>query len=154
MDDPRLIRFRATIYRPQTPATDGTSVVALLDTGATANFIARALVEKLGLVRLRGPVRGTVMSAGGAVDTYGEYAVGLRLKDSYERTEDMTHVFTTIEQQYMGPDDIVLGMPWLANENPVVDFRSHKWKFSNSRLAIASAPMSQHDNRARLPDRV
>ncbi len=158
MEDARLIRFQAKIYHPQAPATgrerDGIVVLALLDTGATANFISREFIERLGLARLTGPTRGTVMSAGGAVDTYGEYAVGLRLTDSSDRTEDMIYVFTTIERQYMGPDDVVLGMPWLAKENPRVDFRSHDWHFSNHRTDAAGTSMIQHNNASHLPERV
>lgn len=105
-------------------------VRALIDSGAEANFVSRAILDQTGQTPddLKGA---TFRSLNGQ-----SLAIQGRTRLLYSVTD-------SIGQERGGPDDffvgniegfdIVLGMPWLANWNPVPNFAQKTIRFRNNR---------------------
>ena len=87
----------------------------LIDSGATHNFVATSFVRKSGV-----PTRPTCITkvhlADGSTNATGRLCVGLTVDlPPYSFTSD----FLVTD---LGNYDVILGMPWLQQENPLIDF--------------------------------
>ena len=90
------------------------TVQALIDSGATLNFINEALVDSLGLeTQSCSPVQ--VRLADGRVLTHASRKVSLQFTISGLRQSQTFYVAP------IGIHSIILGMPWLESVNPLID---------------------------------
>ncbi|MGN6618758.1 MAG: reverse transcriptase family protein, partial [Ilyomonas sp.] len=97
----------------------GHKCTALLDSGASGNFISRSYVNKNKLLckPLQGCASTMVKLANGHVENISECVYGQLIIDG----RDESIMLTVIE---LDGYDIILGMPWLVKHNPCVDWTS------------------------------
>ena len=92
------------------------TVQALIDSGATLNFIHEALVANLGLITQScPPVK--VRLADGRILTHTNRKVTLNFTIAGVRQMQTFYVAP------IGMHSMILGMPWLESVNPVIDWR-------------------------------
>jgi len=99
------------------PATLGTraKAVSLIDCGATGNFVSESFVKKCGLTPQECPLR-VCLADGRTTESVGIlHDVRVRIGTYAERMD----LIVTPLQGY----DIILGMAWLEEYNPPVDWR-------------------------------
>ena len=102
---------------------EGQEVVVLIDNGASHNFIASKLVQKLGLVRSQTRGYGVIMGSGMVVQGVGVWKGVTLTLQNVEVVED----FLPLE---LGRLDVILGMKWLATLGETqVDWGSLIMKF-------------------------
>ena len=103
---------------------------AMIDSGATALFINRRFVEKHKIFKhpLAHPIG--VNNIDGTANKAGRMTHFARLKLTVgQRTEPTEFLITDL-----GPEDIILGLPWLKKVNPDID-----WE--NGEIDIPSGPV-------------
>ena len=101
----------------------GIPVVVLIDCGATGNFVSSSFVLQHSLPLVAGGSSGTVTLADGRTQPAGGIlsSVSVRLGD-YQDQLDLT---ATALSGY----DVILGMPWLVQHNPIIDWRGASVSF-------------------------
>jgi hypothetical protein len=130
---------------------NGRRFTAMVDSGATGNFMARALVEKEGYPTRKKP------------DAYNLVIVDENpLLDGNGRVDKETKPLPIAIQQHheeltfdivgMATHDIVLGMPWLKQHNPEVDWNTRVLKFERCDHAIHIQPT--HRQRPMVDERL
>ena len=92
------------------------TVQALVDSGATLNFIHEALVANLGLITQSCPPI-KVRLADGRILTHTNRKVTLNFTIAGVRQMQTFYVAP------IGMHSMILGMPWLESVNPVIDWR-------------------------------
>ncbi|XP_052188845.1 uncharacterized protein LOC127799137 [Diospyros lotus] len=109
---------------------DGQEVVVLIDSGASHNFIAAELVQKLGLPWTQTRGYGVIMGSGMAVQG-ARVCKGVTLwLQNVEVVED----FLPLE---LGSSDVILGMKWLATLGETqVDWGSLVMKFRSGGMTV------------------
>ena len=92
--------------------------IALLDSGATENFITQEKVKelKLGFHRLQAPRR--VYNVDGTENNRGRITEFCTLKVLHNGQEEEQRFFVT----NLGKNDIILGYPWLKTFNPKINW--------------------------------
>ena len=95
----------------------GHKCIALVDSGASGNFVSRSYVEKNKLLckPLQGCASTTVKLANGHVEDISRCVTGQLVVSG--STEPITLTVITLHGY-----DIILGMPWLVKHNPSVDW--------------------------------
>ncbi len=113
----------ATIVSPTDPARDPTAgpppdytASALIDTGATHNFISRQAVEKAGLKPIKRLSSAVSLINGAELPIAGVYRETLRITDGNKETRLQTVTLRCVDLHGF---DIVLGMPWSTGAKPV-----------------------------------
>lgn len=94
--------------------------VVLIDCGATGNFVSKSFASANGVKLEASP--DTVKMANGQIQNADGVASAHISIGSYRDSLDLTA--TTLEGY-----DVILGMPWLAQYNPRVDWREHTLSF-------------------------
>ena len=98
---------------------------ALVDSGATYNFISQLAVKELDLDGSP-PTHSRICTLdGNALHTYLMHSVAFSIVDGAGEAHQLT-------QDLIGADirgyDVILGMPWLKEQNPNIDFASNTWR--------------------------
>ena len=100
-------------------------IPALLDSGANATFINKAVVERLGLLleALTNPIR--VFNVDGSRNSAGDvtHAVSLTV-DFLGHREELRAEVTNL-----GKNSLILGYTWLKKHNPSIDWEKDMVKF-------------------------
>src|SRR2546429_350145 len=115
------------------------TVRALIDSGADENFISQLLAVELGLKPTATPTPAIRTLNGERLTTYHYYTIPTRLENEEgERLE--------ITDEFLGADmvgfDLILGMPWLYNANPDVQWDTGTWK-KRKKNATSAKPLAQ-----------
>lgn len=104
------------------------SLQALIDSGATLNFISQLRVKELGLTpRAAENIR--ISSIGGQpVQVYGMHSTTLRIHDTKgNRRDTATSLLGISIMEY----DVVLGMSWLTTYDPDIRWSTRRWSWRN-----------------------
>jgi hypothetical protein len=98
---------------------------ALIDSGSDDNFISQMKVKEWGLETDSKPLSAEMLS--GHIDTvYGTASIMAELTDSLKCKKQEKLQLYAIDM----PDlDIVLGWPWLWENNPPIDWRTKAWRY-------------------------
>jgi hypothetical protein len=104
---------------------------ALIDSGATANFIHHRIVRKYGLqcTPLRKPI--TVRNADNTLNRIGKLTHKLVTSMMVDGKTQSVHFFVS----HIGEDDFILGYPWLATNNPNIDWKNATVHFDNQEVS-------------------
>jgi len=106
-----------------------TSVAAMVDCGATALFISEKFVKKNN-VRTRPLVRPVLLyNIDGSKNCAGTVALSARLRLRVGETEEWREFLVT----NLGPEDVILGLPWLRSVNPEIDWTDGTVKVEQAR---------------------
>ena len=95
---------------------NGQDVIAYVDSGSTANYIAGPVAERLGL-KAQQPTSTLCLADGTERQTTGR-CYNLKVRCGKVTFNIDLDVFTALEHE------IILGLPWLVAENPRIDFKS------------------------------
>jgi hypothetical protein len=113
----------AAIVSPTDPARDPIegplpdyTASALIDTGATHNFISRQAVEKAGLKPIKRLSSAVSLINGAELPIAGVYRETLRITDGNKETRLQSVTLRCVDLHGF---DIVLGMPWTTAAKPV-----------------------------------
>ena len=94
----------------------GEKVAVLLDSGSTGNFVSDDLVHSLNMeVIQETPEDELTLADGSKLGTQGQVCFLLRRGDY--KTKITARVFPQLHKQ------VILGTPWLVQENPAIDWR-------------------------------
>jgi hypothetical protein len=110
---------------------------ALLDSGAEVNFVSQLFAKQCGWNMTReSPMRASGID-GAALYIYGEYDVFVKAKDSEGCERKHKHTFQAANIEGYS---LILGYPWLASQNPGVDWQARRWRYplDESRLEVVS----------------
>ena len=121
-----LLKFTALI--------DGRRAIVMVDSGATSNFISQTFVTKNHIPSVSLATRRTILLADGSTHTVTRQTIALPLT---------FHGFTgTISAQVLPLHeyDVILGMAWLVQFNPQIDWQLKTLSFAKSQQDGASAP--------------
>ena len=113
---------------------------ALLDSGATDNFINVDTWKKLGVGRKKLETPITVYNVDGTENKQGKLTHYCRLRVKYNEKEDLQNFYLTD----LGKDRLILGFPFLHKFNPQVNWR--KGVLKEGTVTIQSA-MLKHVNK-------
>jgi len=91
---------------------------ALVDSGATANFIDYKTVKRLGLGSKKLEQSRTVKNIDGTLNVAGHITHACDLLVSHGRKQERTRFFVT----NLGGDRFIFGYPWLAKFNPEINW--------------------------------
>ena len=103
-------------------------VPAMVDSGATALFINERFVKQHNMLKepLQQPI--LIRNIDGSPNTAGSLTHFVRLKLSVGPHSEETEFLVT----NLGPEDVILGLPWLKRFNPAVDWDNGTFDFSSS----------------------
>lgn len=99
---------------------------ALVDSGATTNFIDKSYVEKNHLVTNRLTVPYEVRNADGTPNKAGRIRDYVRAYVEIGTHKTTHYLFVT----NLGDKDMMLGYTYLYNHNPQIDWRAGEWEFT------------------------
>jgi len=91
---------------------------ALVDSGATANFVDYKTVKRLGLGSKKLDTMRTVKNIDGTLNVAGNITHACDLLVSHGRKQERTRFFIT----NLGGDRFIFGYPWLATFNPEINW--------------------------------
>ena len=106
-----------------------TSTSAMIDSGATALFLSHQFAEKHQLERYKLDVEILVQNIDGTLNRRGTitHYAKLRLHMGEGEPEDQEFLITDI-----GPEDVILGLPWLRHHNPNIDWKKGTLEFDET----------------------
>src|SRR5258705_1471349 len=104
---------------------------ALIDSGAMANFIHHRMVRKYGLqcTTLRTPI--TVRNADNTYNRIGKITHKVVTKMMVDNQTQTVHFLVS----HIGEDDFILGYPWLATNNPNIDWKNSNIHFNQQKVS-------------------
>ncbi|KAF1333149.1 reverse transcriptase, partial [Globisporangium splendens] len=143
----RLIQLEITVEGFTTPLR------ALLDTGASNNFVrshvARALARVISEESRSSESKITVRLATGATVTTEKHVTRLRVTHDGRQMEG-DFIWLDLDDKF----DVILGMPWLKKYQPIIDWNQQsisypamKWNKANRPSARNALAVSEHDAR-------
>jgi hypothetical protein len=125
----------ATIISPKDPARDSTTaplpdvlVSALIDTGATHNFISREAAARAGLKPIKRLTSAVSLINGTELPIVGVYRETLRITDANKETRLQTVTLRCVDLHGF---DIVLGMPRTTHAQPVFHWSEREWTYGS-----------------------
>ena len=95
---------------------------ALLDSGATENFMDEHTWKRMGVGRRELPQKIKVFNVDGTENRKGEMTHYCRLRIVYNEQEDLQDFYITD----LGKDRMILGYPFLKRFNPQIDWKDGK----------------------------
>ena len=101
--------------------------LALIDSGATENFIHPRLIAKLGILRSPLSIPITVRNADNSENVLGKITHFTTLRFQINGHEEISRFLISD----IGSEQIMLGLPWLRKHNPRIDWRSGEWTFAD-----------------------
>lgn len=109
------------------PAPYRCTTAALVDTGATANFVSFRLVEKLGLSPYTVPADTATLGVDGRTVCTAQASRKCRVTLSYTgHLAHLSHISIDALVVDVHEYDLVLGLPWLMVENPEIDYGNRR----------------------------
>ena len=108
---------------------------AMVDSGATINFISQLFVKQLGLSVESTERRKVSLLSGSPLRTYGTHAVTYRLRDT--KGQEITSVSPFLAAD-MHPYVMILGKPWLQQHNPDFHWDSNTWQWRTALTTSAA----------------
>ena len=124
------------------PKLLGTAQVrTLIDSGAQGNFVNRKLAEKFTGVAGIAPRRVKAID-GRVVRTYGQHHVDIKVEDSSGLTRTSGHTLYVVD---IDGYDMILGMPWLREINPDIDWVAGRFRYRTHALVKGVDTMSPHE---------
>ena len=124
----------------QTPIyVNGHRLQAMVDSGSTGNFMAKALTEGKGFPTRKKSAAYELVAVDGQLlaDQNGEVD---RETEPLEVITQRHHETLTFDVIRMANHDIVLGMPWLRKHNPTVDWGQRTIKFKRCVCVTTAQP--------------
>ena len=116
----------------------GGKAVALLDTGAMANYISRPAANRLALRTQRKRESYKLQIASGeAMPGIGRIQYETTPQRIAIQQHHETIQFDILE---MATHDIILGIPWLEQQNPIVNWKTRQLRFPDGSVARAWKP--------------
>lgn len=104
------------------------SVVGMIDSGATGNFIHPVIVSDFGFVTTPKQIIRPLHTVDGSPIQGGSVTHEVRLRlDIDGHTEDISLDVANIRD-----NDIILGLPWLKRHNPIIDWEHHQVHFQST----------------------
>ncbi len=136
-------------------------MLALLDSGATDNFISPDVVEHFKVPTRILPAPRTIRNVDGTRNSIGSVTKTAQMWISYNNKTHL-HNFYVVE---LGADDMLLGMPFFAATNPKINWTagtfhgkvtacttdSHKWSYNRDRSVIRPFMLRPQDISLRMP---
>ena len=116
---------------------NGTNTIAMIDSGATGNFVSRTLVQSAGLpTRKKKEPYSLQMADGSELSTgsVGEETTSLHLAIQRHREE------ISLDVVGMATYHIILGMPWLKKYNPVINWKTGVLRFERTGIITSIHP--------------
>ena len=112
---------------------------ALIDSGATLNFVAQICAKELDLPSL-GHSSGRIRTLGGeALQTFDTHTIRVAIEDHYGTKASVAQDFVAAA---MVGYDLVLGMPWLREQDPDIDWSQGTFRVRRSRQShLPPAPI-------------
>lgn len=104
-----------------------TKAWALLDMGAENNFIDQTWA-KTHLPDTQISIRRVHALDGHHITSYGERKLSVLATDSHDITREGKHFFETVDIKGY---DLVLGFPWLHDEDPDINWHERTWRYRN-----------------------
>ena len=105
-------------------------LTALLDSGAEANLLAREVAAELGL--RENPVAMTISVVDGrTVEVTGSHRLAMQARDDRGNIAESVQRFYTADIQGY---DAILGLPWLCDVDPEVDWADGRWYYRSPRV--------------------
>jgi RNase H-like domain found in reverse transcriptase/Reverse transcriptase (RNA-dependent DNA polymerase)/Chromo (CHRromatin Organisation MOdifier) domain/Integrase zinc binding domain/Integrase core domain/Aspartyl protease len=116
----------------------GTNVEALVDSGATANFLGESFAKQLGipLREKKDPYR-LIVADGNAID-HGDGTVWQETTPLLVQTKGH-HGHVIFDITNIGKTKAILGLPWLQETNPHIDWGSLTLSFGNQRYPVQAS---------------
>ena len=106
---------------------------ALLDSGATVNFLSQLCAKELDLLPTTQLHPKAKLANGTPLQTYGTHVVETAVTDSQGKTH-------TEVEQYLAANiteyDVILGVPWLSRHNPDVEWTTKDWTLKHGTILI------------------
>ena len=101
-------------------------IPALLDSGANATFIDKAVAEQLGLTleALANPI--CVFNVDGSRNSAGDVTHAVNLTVDFLGHREVLHAGVT----NLGKNSLILGYTWLKKHNPTIDWEKGSVKFN------------------------
>jgi len=118
------------------------ATTALVDSGASENFIDRAYVEASGIQMQQKAVPRRVLTVDGSEVTGGPvtHDAQIHLTINHHEEDIRLHCIT------IGNAPIILGLPWLKLHDPVIGRKNHTVKFHSNHCAEKCLPSSPRAN--------
>ena len=116
---------------------NGTNTIAMIDSGATGNFVSQTLVQSAGLpTRKKKEPYSLQMADGSELSTgsVGEETTSLHLAIQRHREE------ISLDVVRMATHYIILGMPWLKKYNPVINWKTGVLRFERTGIVTSIHP--------------
>ena len=110
-------------------------VSALIDSGATENFISPKVIDRFNVPTYLLPKPRVIRNVDGTKNSIGSVISAANLDISYRNKKD-THTFYIID---LGEDHMLLGMPFLAATNPEIN-----WTEGTFQGKVVAASMDAH----------
>jgi len=112
------------------------ATTALVDSGASENFIDRAYVEASGIQMQQKAVPRRVLTVDGSEVTGGlvTHDTQIHLMINHHEEDIRLHCIT------IGNAPIILGLPWLKLHDPVIGWKNHTVKFHSDHCAEKCLP--------------
>jgi hypothetical protein len=128
---------------------DGTSLQALVDTGASENFISKSCIERLGLSqRVVISAKDIVIRLATGITKVEPQRI-IRLKISLQGFNGIEEFFVLdMDDKY----DIIVGMPWLRRHAPQIDWANCLLRSRDERFPGAKASSSLCAIKCDTPD--
>ncbi|CUA67699.1 Transposon Tf2-7 polyprotein [Rhizoctonia solani] len=120
---------------------DPAEILALIDSGATANFISPRIVESLKIPTITLDCPRTVKMLDGSNPGQGKIWKQVQIVITPGSTQLLTALVCNI-----GENNIILGSPWLKTENPEINWQEGRVSFaSKEEVHIASEEEADND---------
>lgn len=109
---------------------------ALLDTGATENFVSKSVLTRLGIGTQRLPQPRRVRNADGTDNRIGSIS---EFADLRVQIGNRSHVqrFYLID---IGNDRMILGYPWFARFEPKIRWATQEWQEAHITITTVAPP--------------
>ena len=124
-------RYLALPVQIQHPA-GWTEKTALVDSGASLNFISHLLATELNLRADTTPCKRVTTLGGQALLTYGMKKTAIRLTDTQGKRTESEELFVSAD---IAGYDVILGYPWLQGNDPDIRWKDGSWRIRSGTSA-------------------